>query len=128
ETNSGGESNSQTNSEETCTTQPLPYALRKPSTQQTCNSFDGEICTDKTVTCSVETHNLEGTNSGLFKIETRILNQNSEQIFLTTESKEILENSFEIFTTTTSFQDSNANQELTCFFKTINVPTEEICF
>jgi hypothetical protein len=125
----GGSQGSTTNpgQETICTIQPLPYALRRPSTEESCNSYNGETCIDKTVNCEVQTHNLESTNSGDFEMRITVLNENNQEIFSTIESKNIQPNSFETYTAETSFQDENAQQELQCFFNTITVPTGEIC-
>jgi len=116
-----------TGSQITCVIEPLPYALKKPTTLETCNSYSGESCVDKTVICKVEAHNLEYANSGDFEIKTSIVNESYGEVYSTSETKVILPQSHQEYTAQESFQGENADQILTCFFNTISVPEGEIC-
>lgn len=132
---SGGSSSSST-STLTCERDFIAYSLTQRAVSNTCNSYDGGICTSKTIECSIHVNNRDHNETGYFNV---ILNffEGSQDVGNTTfESKtaqyvipayetEIFEG---VTTITSSGIDGLANKEIDCHFNTIDQPYKEFCY
>ena len=116
-----------------CQETQISYSLRKFVKNQTCNIFEGEICTDKNSFCSIEVKNLDDDITGIFTISfTHFELQNPENIIETeSESFTLSPNEMRVFSSEIQIQssgmDGNANKEISCTFASEEIPIKSIC-
>jgi len=112
-----------------CTDEEISYSITKISENTSENEFIGNICVSKTIECSLTIENLDESKTGDFEIEFILINNNkidSETIRQPIESKE--EKSFKkTFNVQSQGQEGYANQELSCSYNLISIPTKKVC-
>ena len=129
--NSGG-SNSGSNPRN-CTTKQIAYSMLDYNKTEICNTFQGEICIDKTVYCSIEIQNRDNA-SGSFEVELFFveIHKSIEEKF---DSKK---RTFSLGADETYvFDDSThieslgenglANKGINCYYINSIVPVKEVC-
>lgn len=96
-----------------------------------CNSYDGEICIDKSVTCSAEIHNDDSTLSGDFRVELSFVEDgksNGEAVKKVEKTFNIATKSFAQFEEYTRIQstgvDGAANKLINCAYSILSTPSE----
>ncbi len=126
---SGGGSSSQN-----CIFKQISYSMINLNKTFVCNQFQGSICVDKTVTCSIVVENLDNEVNGFFDIKLIFLEEgkNQEYAFDSKTSRFFLnfgENHF--FEDFTNIQSSgingSANKNINCFFNTLEIPKKQVC-
>jgi len=125
----GGSSSSGGNTPPECETKPISYSLLKINKTETCNTNEGEICTNKTILCSLDIQNREDITNGNFKVELKFLGEGQNinepiktivyEVFLEPQAKQHLESSTTVQSTG---ENGLANQIVNCFYKTLEVP------
>jgi hypothetical protein len=126
--NSGGTSNN-------CTYLPITYSLINNKEVSKCNLYNGEVCIDKTVNCSIEIENREGALQARLTLRLTFVEKGknvSVDGFDSDERNFILDpKEIKLFEGTTNIVSSGidglANKEITCYFNTIGTPYKEIC-
>ncbi len=128
----GGSSRDGENSLTGCVISRVSYSLENLKKTESCNSYDGEICIDKTITCSVEIYNLDLVSEGFFDLELFFVESwksINEAIERRQKSLIILPSTFELFNETLNIQSSGAdgiaNKIINCFYDTLNNPIKE---
>lgn len=140
----GGESSSSQPSG--CSLEQISYSLTDFEKTSVCNTYEGETCIDKTITCSLVTTNLDFETSGLFEIMFSFFEKDSQDVlfsepesdepiqdneqqvlFSSTDSNDLSPYQSKTFQGIANFQDENANKEITCSFSAVQVPKKEIC-
>jgi hypothetical protein len=132
-TGSGGSESSENNNG--CFKKQISYSLVNPKTNSTCNEYDGEICIDKTIKCSVEINNRDQEFEGIFKVEMDFVEKGKDRAtsLIETRTKEtrIPPLGMEVFEETLNLQstgqDGIANKGVDCFYNTLENPYAEIC-
>ncbi|MEK6926153.1 MAG: hypothetical protein AABW50_02655 [Nanoarchaeota archaeon] len=118
--------------ESNCSTQEISYSLEDPDKIETCNKYNGIICEDKTVSCSIKIRNRDQNLAGLFKVSMTFI-PNGETNSVGAKNIEISINPLNSYTFTDSIniqsigQSGNANKAINCFYNTVEVPVGEIC-
>ncbi len=117
-----------------CYTQEISYYILNVNKQEICNSYNGTICIDKTVSCSAEIHNEDFSISGNFHFMLSIVaigenKDNSVKNFESTFS--IAPQMFAVFEDSVNLQSSEengpANKEYNCFYNSVEVPLATVC-
>lgn len=130
---SSGSSGSQ--SESTCSTKQISYSMENLNKISICNLNQSDICLDKTISCSIDIHNLDIETNGNFKMELIFLekgkNKEIDGFDIKTSQLFVESLEYETFTDSTNIQstgiDGLANKEISCFYNTIEVPVKEVC-
>lgn len=127
----GGSDSSGGTSENECEDVQVPYGLKDFSQEETCNEYDGGICIDKDISCSLTVHNLHSNIGGIFKIKFALFKKSSSEILDYSTTDVFLEpNKLErrefVFNLKNS-EGKNAIEETECKFLTESVPKERIC-
>ena len=126
----GAQTNPQGNG---CSEMQISYSLRNFIKNTTCNSFDGEICVDKTSRCSLEVQNLDDGTTGIFTIKFTHFELQDQNNILETEpvSFTLSPDQMKIFESETQIQSSgvegNANKDISCTFFSEQIPKKVIC-
>lgn len=116
----------QTPPQQTCG--QVAYSLTNPLKQEICQTYDGQICTQKQVTCGIDAKNLDIEATGEFEIEISLTpTQNTSEVIAhfeqtKTVSPQEKETFTQQFTVTSTEAQGNANTESTCFYNTIRIP------
>ncbi len=112
-----------------CTDKEISYSIIKISENTSENEFIEDICISKTVECSLAIENLDDLEAGVFEIEFVLINNDkidSEIVSQSIEAKE--EKSFKkTFNIQSQGQEGYANQELSCSYNLISIPTKQVC-
>ena len=114
---------------EGCNQVQIPYALENLEVISTCNTFEEEVCTDKTTSCSLDVTNLHNTAGGQFTITFSYVDANQRTYIIDTEtlSHNIAPQETLIFESEINVQsqgsEGNANRETTCSFSSEEVLT-----
>ena len=133
-TGGGGGSSSSSSGDSECVREIIAYSLVNIKATPTCNFLQGSICTDKTVVCTTDVHNLDLISQGHFKIvaifveDGKISDQgfDSQSVELTIAPQDYTE--FKRSTRITSEgEDGLANKQINCFFNTLENPYKEFC-
>jgi hypothetical protein len=126
ESNPGGNINPITG----CATSSISYSIEDITIEETCNFYNNEICTDKTVTCSAEIHNLDSESDGIFKVILKFMEGDmANGIILESKSREfsVPAGQFEIFMETINLLGEEAGKQLNCFYNTEEPPSTDPC-
>jgi hypothetical protein len=114
-----------------CFTRQISYSLENVREEETCNLYEGEICLDKTIKCSIEVHNSDKEITGIFKMQLNFA-QNGINLDTKIQNLTIGPSQFEIFEATTHLQstglEGQANKHTDCLFNTLEIPTKEVCY
>ena len=130
---SGGEGGSSDNSAQSfqtgCQQTQISYSLTNLKTEYVCTTFQNGECLDKTVNCSIQVRNLDYTTSGIFVVSLKFFEKNNEAIiFQEIEKSTILEpREFNILEAEINLNSPNANKEVDCNFRSVQIPKKEIC-
>lgn len=119
------ESPAGSNPDADCILRQISYSLKEFKKTSVCNVYDGEICVDKILTCSLKVTNLDSELSGLFEIKFNFLKED-EMIDSEITSQSIEPRSSEIFTASYEYAGEDADK-ITCAFATEKIPEKEIC-
>lgn len=122
---SGSSSGSEESSGSNCPQQPLSYSLGDFESGSTCNSFQGETCIEKIVTCSVSLKNLDNSVGGAFSIRFELTNPSI--IASESDSKFVNPKETRLFQTSTLITGSEANTEISCNTNPESIPTKNAC-
>ncbi|MFH1585158.1 MAG: hypothetical protein ABIB79_00135 [archaeon] len=124
----GGSTSSTSEGGELCFTD-VSYSMKEHTKLSNCNQYDGEICIDKTVTCSIEVYNRDTTIGGNFRVELlfvedkkgleEALDSESFYFYLNPNSMNKIKGDTNIVSTG---ENGTANQIINCFFNTYEVP------
>ena len=109
-----------------CPTIQIAYALKNLNQNQTCNQYEGQTCIDKTVYCSIEVFNLDETTEGQFTVNFESLDQETE-IANQEVSHTISPKQTQVFQSSIQFQNENADKNIECSFKTVEIPRKDNC-
>ena len=127
----GGESSS-SGGTPFCVTRNIAHSLVNREEINICNTEENGICINKTTNCSIEIHNNDAELEGTFNISLNFLNESgfsvkssSKEFVLGPSEKGIFQETLDIESTGINGQ---ANQEIKCFFNTVEVPEKEVCF
>lgn len=131
---SGGDSSEASNQDgSSCITRLAKYSLTTIDSIQTCNEFDGEICLNKTISCSTNIAN-DDIVKVVFDMELLFVQSetNKEDNLKTQTAKYLLEPSQSIImqgnlNINSEGESGVANQKINCFFNTIKDIEAEIC-
>lgn len=118
-----------------CRMQQISYSLINFNETSNCNQYEGEICIDKTITCSIEIHNRDDEVRGIFELELLFVEEGgnrenpierkTSEFFLEPLNYWIFEDSIDL---QSSGEDGFANKEIDCFYNTLEVPEKEVCY
>jgi len=125
----------ETSSEIICTEKQISYSMENLNKTSVCNANQDGICTDKTVSCSVEIHNLDNDVGGIFKLELIFLKEGGNKLTdgfdITPLELSVNPKQSQIFSHSTNIQSTGtngtANKEINCFYNTLEVPRKEVC-
>ncbi len=128
----GGSSPQET--ENGCYIRQVSYSLENMNTIETCNSYQDEICVDKSVVCSAEVRNRDSAISGIFSIELSFVEDGkgkNEAIEVKVRNLTLGPGDFQKVEEGIHIQSTGlegiANKVINCFFNTLEVPSEEVC-
>ncbi len=130
----GGGGSSGGDSSLTCTNVPVAYSITDMSDRVECRTYDGSVCTEKTIYCSANINN-RGDSLGYFKVElyyfesgtnrtTDRFDSDIRDFTLEAKGRYYFEGST---TVTSSGEDGLANQRINCFFETVGEPYTQVC-
>ena len=106
------------------------YAFDDIDIVSECKEFNGNICTKKTINCSVNVENLEESLGGLFKIKLSFLENKVlfQEVYkeknLSSKESETMSSLIEI---ESSGEDGRANKDLSCVITSVEIPRKEVC-
>ncbi len=129
----GGGGGSSSSGRVYCEKQDITYSLLNIQKEETCNQLQGEICTSKTINCSIEIHNADDNYEGTFPIELNIYSETDDEYFVDTANKyfTIPPSDFRVFqhitTITSTGENGVANGIIKCIFHTTTKPYKEVC-
>jgi len=117
-----------------CQIKQITYSMINFNKSSVCNQQQENICIDKTVSCSIEVHNRDDGVQGFFEIELRFIKEGGEK----EDAFEVKISEFSLSPETSKFVtgstniqsqgiDGLANQQINCFYNTLEVPQKEIC-
>ncbi|MBI3622883.1 hypothetical protein HY212_02270 [Candidatus Pacearchaeota archaeon] len=131
---SGGSGDQGSSSGAGCIKSQISYSLENIKVEQTCNAFNGEICTDKTVKCSIEVHNLDNGIGGNFGVRVSFVEEGKEtesQLDAKSANFIIGPNEFKQYNESINLHGSNENdppnKNIKCLYVTLEVPKQEVC-
>jgi len=117
-----------------CTISQSSYSLENIQINQVCNAYSGQICIDKTITCSIEINNLDFEIKGNFNLEMFFVEAGKlKSDALEARNSEFIidPGEFQLYEETLNIQGSGendpSNKEITCFYNTLETPRREIC-
>ena len=129
----GGGGGAGESSSQNCIAQQIAYSMLGFNKTEICNNYEGEICTDKTVYCSIEIQNRDDAEgnfeTGLYFVEkykqiaenfdliTRIFSLGANEIYEFSDSTQIH----------STGEDGLANKEINCYYVSLKAPVKEIC-
>lgn len=117
-----------------CRMRQISYSLINFNETTNCNQYQGEVCVDKTITCSIEIHNRDNEVGGVFELEFLFVEEGgnigepierkTSEFFLEPLDYGVFEDSANI---QSSGENGLANKEINCFYNTLKVPEKEVC-
>ncbi len=111
-----------------CIFRTVSYSLENFEKSSICNAYQGNVCIDKTVECSVSVRNLDYEIDGDFEIIFTFSSVGTPDIYTTdSETKTVQPRALEEFLSSIQIQGSEASQEFTCNFEAGATPGKEIC-
>ena len=130
----GGGGSGGSSSGKSCDSRPAYHSIININREYNCNSYDGEICVDKTITCSAEIHNDDQSISGNFVVELSFV-EDGKNINDPIKKTDFTFNlGFDGFAPMQDYVrvqstgiDGTANKDINCFYNVINIPSEQIC-
>ena len=121
-------------SESECIEKQISYSMINLNKTSICNHYENEICTDKTVECSIEIHNRDNEVGGFFGVELIFIEEeeNIENSLGTKTSRFFLgpmtHNTFKDSINIQGTEEDNlANKNINCLFNTLEVPRKMVC-
>ncbi len=131
----GGSSSSSSSGAPSCYNDPINYYMINAREKFTCLNYDGEICIEKFVNCSIDVQNRDNLGVGYFNIRLIFVERGKEA---ETDGFGPIERSFTLDpmeiekfggtnTITSSGVDGLANKEINCYFNTLREPYKIIC-
>ncbi len=113
----------------TCSMKQISYSLINFVEEVKCNNFVGDSCTDFSITCSVEVHNLDDSaEEGFFKIKWSVLDNSKAEL-----DSEIITDSVPIGGFKISLKNFSLinfqgfNEPIICSPEVIEIPEKEVC-
>lgn len=112
---------------ESCELVQISYSLKNFESKEECLQEEVEECISKQINCTIEIHNLD-EQIGSFELGLVLFKEeNSESIDYLTLLKDVEGKKFEKVSWSFNVEGNNANEDLSCAFKTTLVPKKEIC-
>ncbi|MBU0958861.1 MAG: hypothetical protein KKB31_02835 [Nanoarchaeota archaeon] len=115
-----------------CTMRQIAHSLINREEINTCNTEENGICISKTTNCSIEIHNNDADMEGTFSLSLNFLNESGynlksafKELMLGPSEKGTFQEAYNIESTGIN---GSANQEIRCFFNTLDIPEKEVCF
>ena len=121
-------------SESGCILEQVAFSLKNFYEYSTCNTFQGGICIDRNVICSLEVENFDPALGGNFEILFKV-SKNVEGSLIEIESSTMTNfvEALEVITFEKIFNiqgigiEGDANQAVTCSFDPAEIRSREIC-
>lgn len=130
---SSGGSSSPSSSSLSCHPELISYSLENLWINDDCKNYNGEICIKKDINCSVVAKNRDDSGGDFEliiyfveegKSKTDSFDSTSTRVFIPAHENFSLQ---DLKTVESTGVEGLANQNLTCFFNTLEVPTKEVC-
>ncbi|MEK6917709.1 MAG: hypothetical protein AABW51_02065 [Nanoarchaeota archaeon] len=130
----GGGGSGDSSSGQSCNTISAYHSIININREYNCNSYDGAICTDKTVTCSSEIHNNDFSISGTFVVELSFV-EDGKSISDSIKKADFTFNlgpqdyapMQDYARVQSAGVDGTANKDINCFYNVVSIPSQKIC-
>lgn len=128
EGSSGGSSGSDNlEGEESCSQEKISYTLSEFDHSEECLQYDGEICTEKEMRCSLMVTNRDDDVGGQFTIKFMFLNEADSIISDESVQHDLGPGETISFVSVVNLIGEEAGASYECDFEPEQVPTQEVC-
>jgi len=127
--NGGGSGGGGSTGGNNCEEIQISYSFTNIQSDSNCETFSGQTCTSKSLSCSVNVNNLDTTTSDDFTISFIYHNSDDrDDIVLTeTQTTTILAENSASLSSVTSISGEDADKDISCIVRSVTIPTKEIC-